>query len=644
MDARQFRSVGRPRPGASEGSRRPRRGRALRVEGLEGRQLLSGVVSDVVSLPAGVTAGVTTVALGDLWVAEVSGQGASAGTTKLAKVNVAGGLTQVSLPGSTPRTIRSMVGDSPGDVWYAATEPAQSGATPVGLIGKVAPDGTVTEYPLPSGDQPGAMATTNNGSVYVAVSHDGQAPTIDKVAPDGTLTPNPVTGASQVAWLTATPDGTLWFVDGSKIGKMTTSGAVTEFTLPSTGGGGAPDLSNAQLTPTSNGDVDFIGFGGIVQVTPSGSVNTYSTPGAYVTALRSATDGNVWFSFVPVPGGQYAGASGAVVGRLNADGTTTLVPDRVDGTGTPVVQMAAGHDLGLWLNDGATKISRLTISSLPTVSIPIIKPTTTTYFTIAPGQTFSGAIVSFAPYTLSGASSSYTATINWGDGHVTQGTVTANSNGGYDVDGAHTYNVASGSWLTVSVTVTDANGNTANIFNRVDVQSPSGTGAPPSGATAIPIATGTGTSTATTTTTTTGTSTGTTTGAATGSNTSTGSTTSASASASGSGTSTGTWTTSTPQVAGSVTTGTGGSGGSATTASGTTGTSTGTGTATATATTVTTTAAGTPLTPRQRAAAAAAARANARLAALEARAAARAQSHVPASHARATRVARPRHY
>jgi streptogramin lyase len=40
-----------------------------------------------------------------------------------------------------------------------------------------------------------------------------------------------VKGASELDWLTAGRDGSLWFTDGTKIGKMTTSGNVTEYGL-----------------------------------------------------------------------------------------------------------------------------------------------------------------------------------------------------------------------------------------------------------------------------------------------------------------------------------------------------------------------------------------------------------------------------
>ena len=52
------------------------------------------------------------------------------------------------------------------------------------------------------------------------------------------------------------------------------SGSVTEFSLPDSTDGSPIDLSNAQLTGASDGNVWFIGLGGVSQITPSGVVTT----------------------------------------------------------------------------------------------------------------------------------------------------------------------------------------------------------------------------------------------------------------------------------------------------------------------------------------------------------------------------------
>jgi hypothetical protein len=57
---------------------------------------------------------------------------------------------------------------------------------------------------------------------------------------------------------------------------------------------------------------------------------------------------------------------------------------------------------------------------------------------LSAGQASTGTVVTFADAN-GDAAASFTATINWGDGTVTDGTVTADANGGFDVTGTHTY-------------------------------------------------------------------------------------------------------------------------------------------------------------------------------------------------------------
>src|SRR5205085_480124 len=61
----------------------------------------------------------------------------------------------------------------------------------------------------------------------------------------------------------------------------------------------------------------------------------------------------------------------------------------------------------------------------------------------------------------------FTANISWGDGSTTDGTVTADPSGGFDVSGTHAYN-ASGVY-TISVSIEDDGGSTANATSTATV-------------------------------------------------------------------------------------------------------------------------------------------------------------------------------
>ena len=74
-------------------------------------------------------------------------------------------------------------------------------------------------------------------------------------------------------------------------------------------------------------------------------------------------------------------------------------------------------------------------------------------------QPFSGTVATFS---LGGAAlaSEFSASINWGDGTITPGTVSANANGGFDVQGSHTYTDQNAH--TPAITVAERRGDSAS--------------------------------------------------------------------------------------------------------------------------------------------------------------------------------------
>jgi hypothetical protein len=117
-------------------------------------------------------------------------------------------------------------------------------------------------------------------------------------------------------------------------------------------------------------------------------------------------------------------------------------------------------------NAGAVALSLTKVAA----SAPAIATTGQNISAVA-GQSFSGLVATFTDTNTAATASSFTATINWGDGTTSTGTVTADPNGGFDVTGTHTY-TSSNDWYTfpdgwgihfgsgnrhnlVSVTITD---------------------------------------------------------------------------------------------------------------------------------------------------------------------------------------------
>jgi hypothetical protein len=92
-------------------------------------------------------------------------------------------------------------------------------------------------------------------------------------------------------------------------------------------------------------------------------------------------------------------------------------------------------------------------------------------FNIAPSIPVSGVVAGFADSDPAGTTSDYTATISWGDGTSSPGSV-ARLGFGFTVSGTHTYN-EDGDY-TISVGVADQGGATATVPSASRVADPQG--------------------------------------------------------------------------------------------------------------------------------------------------------------------------
>ncbi len=76
--------------------------------------------------------------------------------------------------------------------------------------------------------------------------------------------------------------------------------------------------------------------------------------------------------------------------------------------------------------------------------------------TATQGRSFTGVVATFSDTDPNGNAKDYTAVINWGDGHLTNGTIAKNSSGGFDVSGTNTY--AQAGTFPISVDIMDFGG------------------------------------------------------------------------------------------------------------------------------------------------------------------------------------------
>jgi virginiamycin B lyase len=238
-------------------------------------------------------------------------------TTSIGRLDPTGAVSRYALPpGRAPGQLA--VGPD-GSVWFATTGPAighltSSGrligyalptkeANPLGAggdsapgpmtagpdgamwfvetgadkVGRITPDGTITEYPLPGRDRrhanPEGIAAGSDGAVWVSEVLTMRMARIDVHTFTITEFPiPPVPAGVPPATVTAGPDGALWFDGpmGSAIGRMTTTGDFKAFPLPWQG-----QYSPSSATAGPDGRIWFLDSrnGKVLRMTLQGAVS-----------------------------------------------------------------------------------------------------------------------------------------------------------------------------------------------------------------------------------------------------------------------------------------------------------------------------------------------------------------------------------
>jgi virginiamycin B lyase len=254
-----------------------------------------------------------------------------------------------------------------GNLWF--TEPG------VGKVGRMTPQGAVTEFPLPAGhDATGAITTGPDGNLWF--TEDGG---LGRITTGGVVTEFVLAPGSHPTGITKGPDGNLWFLDTGRqaVDRMTPAGVLTEFPVPSVvaqrtlssrnlfhditaGPGGDIWFTGEQINPRTHTEIGEIG-----RVTTAGKVTLYRlssgpvarhhsahgkakpTTGVLADAITAGPDGNVWFT-------EHAADGPAAVGRITPDGTITsyVIPATPAGATAPDISTAitAGPDGNLWFN------------------------------------------------------------------------------------------------------------------------------------------------------------------------------------------------------------------------------------------------------------------------------------------------------
>jgi virginiamycin B lyase len=145
-------------------------------------------------------------------------------TDALSSVTTSGTITQVTPPGGG--NIQGVALGPDGNIWFTDIATRHIGTVISGVPSEFSAS-TFTNQPSTAED----IVAGSDGSLWVAEGN-----LIAQVSTSGTIM-NQFSGAGAIGqgnFITAGPDGALWFTDTSNnaIGRITTSGAITEYPLP----------------------------------------------------------------------------------------------------------------------------------------------------------------------------------------------------------------------------------------------------------------------------------------------------------------------------------------------------------------------------------------------------------------------------
>jgi virginiamycin B lyase len=203
-----------------------------------GRITTSGALEHFFAVSGSAPTGITAGPDGALWFGDN-------GTGAIGRITTAGAVTEYALanPGCIVFDIGIAAGPD-GALWFTEQNPISSAC--VGKIGRITTTGVITEYPIPTaGGSPWRIAAGPDGAMWFTEESGDK---IGRITTTGTITEYPTpTANSAPSGIAAGPDGALWFteegsciigsrcslVGPSQIGRITTSGVITEYPTPS---------------------------------------------------------------------------------------------------------------------------------------------------------------------------------------------------------------------------------------------------------------------------------------------------------------------------------------------------------------------------------------------------------------------------
>jgi streptogramin lyase len=318
----------------------------LYVEQLEKRWLMSNNIVEYTIPTSGVNPSeLVTGSDNNLWVTWGSPN------NPLLKVSPVGSMT--AMAGGTI-TFSSYDVSGPGGLWYTGIQPSAGGTGPQspggtsGLVGLMTTTGTDTQYILANSNDPRGITVGPDGNLWFTEHDLGK---IAKITTSGTVTEYAIpTANSGPQDITLGANNELWFTESTanKIGEVTTGGSFTEFAVPTS------NSNPYDITEGADGNIWFTennGVGKIGRSTRTGTITEFSTQLGLgrPTGINSGPDGNLWFT-------EYTGNN---IDRITPYGSITAyaVPTANSGPGG----VSTGPDGSIWFTEQSVgKVAKIT--------------------------------------------------------------------------------------------------------------------------------------------------------------------------------------------------------------------------------------------------------------------------------------------
>ena len=221
---------------------------------------------------------------GALWFTELAGN-------QIGRVTTSGTLSQFPIPTANAQA-GSIVAGPERALWFAE----QYG----NKIGRITTGGSISEFLIPTaGANSYAITAGPDGALWFTENNK-----IGRVTTSGVFTEYSIPTFDPIAnGITAGPDGALWFTEAgsNKIGRITTAGSIAEYYVPNV----KADLTS--IVVGSDGALWFTEGESVGRVTTSGVFTEYSITGGSTFAIASGSDGALWFTL------QYSNTIGRIV-------------------------------------------------------------------------------------------------------------------------------------------------------------------------------------------------------------------------------------------------------------------------------------------------------------------------------------------